>query len=187
MVNSEPPICAAPVINTARLVLRQYEMRDIDDLRQYRSDPELARYVSLPQPYTRELAERDLREYVGLDARSHAYWAIEHGGRAVGNIDADLETPSRAQLGWAIGRKFWGQGLTTEAAEAVIDWVFGHPSMIRVYATADARNVGSRRVMEKVGMRLEATLREHRIDRFARLTDEVWYGMLRSEWHPART
>jgi ribosomal-protein-alanine N-acetyltransferase len=142
----------------------------------------MGRYVSLPQPYTRELAARDLDEYCNLDARTHAYWAIAHDGRAIGNINAEFETPRRAQMSWAIAHEYWGQGLTTEAAEAVIRWVFDHPEVMRVYATADARNPGSWRVMEKVGMRLEATLRMHRLDALGDLADEVWYGMLRSEW-----
>ena len=53
---------SAPLITTACLVLRPYEPRDLDDLNEYRSHPEWARYVSLPQPYTRELARRDLAE-----------------------------------------------------------------------------------------------------------------------------
>jgi ribosomal-protein-alanine N-acetyltransferase len=53
---------------------------------------------------------------------------------------------------------------------------------MRVYATADARNIASRRVMEKLGMRLEATLRMHRLDARGELLDEVWYGLLREEW-----
>jgi RimJ/RimL family protein N-acetyltransferase len=100
----------------------------------------------------------------------------------VGNVDSDLETDYRALMGWGIARELWGRGLTTEAARAVVDWTFAHGSIQRVYASADARNVGSRRVMEKVGMRLEATLRQQRADRDGTVADEVWYGMLRNEW-----
>src|SRR5262245_54950846 len=142
----------APVIRTRRLVLRPFAPQDLDDLHAYRNHPEWRRYFSPQPPYTRELAERDLHEYMCLDARKHAFWAIEHRGRAVGNINAEFETALRAQMGWGIARELWGQGLTTEAAEAIVDWVFEHPDAVRVYATADARNVGSRRVMEKVGM-----------------------------------
>jgi ribosomal-protein-alanine N-acetyltransferase len=136
----------------------------------------------LPHPYTRAQAERDVDEYAGLDANKHAFWAITHEGRVVGNIDSELETEFRALMGWGIARELWGRGLTTEAARAVVEWTFAHPRIQRVYASADGRNVGSRRVMEKVGMRLEATLRQQRADRDGTLADEVWYGMLRSEW-----
>ena len=60
-------------------------------------------------------------------------------------------------------------------------WVFEHPDAACV---CDRRRTQqrSRRVMAKVGMRLEATLRLHRIDALGELADDVWYGMLRSEW-----
>ena len=69
----------------------------------------------------------------------------------------------------------------TEAARAVVDWAFTHLEIDRVFATADARNVGSWSVMRHLGMQHEATLRAHRMqDGFA--ADEVVYGLLRSEW-----
>jgi ribosomal-protein-alanine N-acetyltransferase len=162
-------------------LLRPFHSGDLDDLHAYRNHPEWDRYVLLPRPYTLTIARRDLDEYRSLDPDSHAFWAIDVGGRAVGNINAELETPSRAQMGWGLAHEYWGQGLTTEAATAVVDWLFAHPAMTRVYATADARNVGSRRIMEKLGMRLEATLRMHRLDALGELADEVSYGMLREE------
>ena len=171
----------APVLRTERLVLRPYRTTDLDALHEYRSHPEWARYLPLPQPYTLTQAALDLDEYVHLDAGSHAFWAIAHNGRAVGNIDVELETPFRALAGWGIARHLWSQGLTTEAARAVMDWSFETWPIRRFYATASVRNTGSWRVMEKIGMQREATLRMHREDQGAP-ADEVWYGILRDEW-----
>ena len=53
--------------------------------------------------------------------------------------------------------------------------------IVRIWATTDARNVRSRRVLEKLGMQLEGYLRSHGLARDGR-TDEVWYGLLRKEW-----
>jgi RimJ/RimL family protein N-acetyltransferase len=170
------------MIRMPRLVLRAYELRDLDALHEYRSHPEWDRYVPLPRPYTRALAAQDIEEYVNLDPGTHPFWAIAYEGRAVGNIDAERESSHRAIVGWGIAHHLWGRGLTTEAAHAVVDWSFTNWNIERVYATADARNMGSRRVMEKIGMRLEATLRRHRLDHDGVLADEVWYGILRNEW-----
>jgi RimJ/RimL family protein N-acetyltransferase len=56
-----------------------------------------------------------------------------------------------------------------------------HASLHRIGATADVRNTASIRVMEKIGMRSEGTLRQSRLHRGS-LIDEAWYGLLRSEW-----
>jgi [ribosomal protein S5]-alanine N-acetyltransferase len=170
-----------PVLRTERLVLRPYRATDLDALHEYRGHPEWARYLPLPQPYTLAQAALDLDEYVHLDAATHAFWAIEHDGRAVGNIDAELQAPSRALAGWGIARHLWGQGLTTEAARAVMDWSFETWPIRRFYAQASARNVGSWRVMENLGMQREARLRMHREDQGVP-ADEVWYAILRGEW-----
>ena len=166
-------------------MLRPYELTDAAALHEYRSHSEWARYLPLPHPYTREQAEIDLDEYVHLDATHHAFWAIEHEGRAVGNIDAELEAPVRALAGWGIARHLWGQGLTTEAARAVMDWSFETWPIRRFYAQASASNLGSWRVMEKLGMQREATLRMHRLDQGV-AADEVWFGILRDEWAARR-
>jgi RimJ/RimL family protein N-acetyltransferase len=75
--------------------------------------------------------------------------------------------------------------LATEAARAVVAAAFGARSDLnRIRAMADVRNVASQGVMEKVGMRLEGTLRQNRITR-GEPVDEAWFGILRSEWETA--
>ena len=78
------------------------------------------------------------------------------------------------------GRK-WGQGLVSEAARAVLACAFTALALAKVYTFADVRNVGSWRVMEKIGMHREGLLRQHRILHGERV-DDVWYGLLRGEW-----
>ncbi|MCC6238399.1 MAG: GNAT family N-acetyltransferase [Dehalococcoidia bacterium] len=172
-----------PVLRTPRLVLRPFAPADLEALHTYRSDPEWGRYLPLPHPYTLAHARTDLAEYVSLDAATHPFWAIEHQGQVVGNIDAELEAMGRALIGWGIARPLWRRGLTSEAARAVVAWCFEAWPVRRVYATASARNVGSWRVMEQVGMRREALLRGHREERGV-VADEVVYGILRDEWTP---
>jgi RimJ/RimL family protein N-acetyltransferase len=64
-----------------------------------------------------------------------------------------------------------------------IAWAFRTQQLAKVWATADARNVASWRVMEKLGMQREAYLRSHRLLRGERV-DVVQYGLLRREWKP---
>lgn len=68
----------------------------------------------------------------------------------------------------------------------MIDYAFHDLRLVRVYARADARNRRSIRVMEKLGMRQEALLRCHRVDRVGARCDEVVFGILRDEWENGR-
>ena len=67
-------------------------------------------------------------------------------------------TPPRAEFGWVLGRRLWGQGLMTEAAAALTAWLLAQPDIWRVEAMVDIDNPGSARVMEKIGMTLDGRL-----------------------------
>ena len=85
-------------------------------------------------------------------------------------------------LGYSIARAWWGQGMVTEAARALIDAAFeSMPTLTRIRASADSRNHASLRVLEKVGMTREAVLRGNHYTR-DEACDEVCFGLLRGEW-----
>lgn len=174
-------------IATARLQLRPFRLRDVDEVLVYASDPEWARYLPVPQPYTKAAAEKFLAGQVLLDRASHPAWAIAHAGVVIGGINLRLHCDqSIGELGYSIARNYWGRGLATEAARAVMDAAFTmYAHLHRIRAMADARNVGSLRVMEKLGMRREGVLRQNRRVR-GEFIDETWCGVLRSEWEVHR-
>ncbi|RLT27960.1 MAG: N-acetyltransferase [Chloroflexi bacterium] len=169
-------------IETSRLLLRPYAKDDVDDVLAYCADEAFSQYLpAVPFPYSRENAVTFLASTALLDPRVHASWAIEFEGHAIGGISLRIEPDmQRASLGYGIGQHWWGRGITTEAAQAVVAYGFDTLDLERIFATADARNIGSQRVMQHLGMKHEGTLRSHRIARGERV-DEVWYGLLRSE------
>lgn len=175
------------VIETTRLRLRPWRLEDVDDVLAYAIDEQWARYLPVPQPYERRHAVEFLAQQVLMDGVRHPAWAIVLDERVVGGIGIDFDFVSRVgTFGYSIARPLWGQGLMTEAARAVVDAAFDvHQDLNRVQAAADERNVASWRVMEKLGMHREALLRENRVIR-NEVTSEVWYGLLRHEWHPLR-
>jgi RimJ/RimL family protein N-acetyltransferase len=125
-----------------------------------------------------------------LDRERHPAWAIEYAGVVRGGINIRFDFANQVgEMGYSLARSHWGQGLTTEAAQAVLDAAFvAYSDLRRVRAMADARNIGSLRVMdvmEKIGMIREGTLRQNRITRGESI-DEVWCGILRSEWEARR-
>lgn len=68
-----------------------------------------------------------------------------------------VPAPGGAEIGWRLSRRFWGQGLATEAAQAVIAYGFEVLGLKQILCTVQAANVGSLRVVEKLGMHLDST------------------------------
>lgn len=172
------------VIETKRLMLRPWQLSDVDDVLAYAQDPEWSRYLhALPVPYTRRDAEQFVARQVLLDPALHPAWAIVLDGVVVGGINLRFQFDYRVgELGYSIARDQWNRGYVTEAANAVIDDAFNaHPELKRIRAFADARNTASQRVMEKVAMKKEGILRQNRLERGV-LVDEAWFGVLREEW-----
>lgn len=151
-------------------------------MRAYADDKEWSRYLPVPHPYLDADARKFIAAQVLQNQQDHPSWAIEHGGRVLGGINLRLmENFQIGEIGYSIARAFWGRGLTTEAAGAVVRAAFDAcPQLVRVRAMADARNVASTRVLEKIGMKREGVLRSNRFVRGERV-DEVWFGVLRAE------
>jgi [ribosomal protein S5]-alanine N-acetyltransferase len=174
-------------IETPRLLLRAFEAYDADDVYAYSCDERFTRYLpSIPVPYEYSQAEQFVADSMATDWAVEPLWAIVHEGRVVGSIFAHIDTfAPRAEIGYSMAPGLWNQGFMTEAARAVLHWLFTQTDVVRVMATADERNIGSWRVMEHLGMQHEGTLRMHRNDR-GTPADQVVYGLLRSEWEATR-
>lgn len=172
-------------LQTERLVLRPFWFSDVPDVVNYASDDAYARFLpGIPNPYT----ERDGEEFVARAilrdwSNVGPQFAITREGRAIGGINLHLNGSllMGAEMGYGLARHFWGQGLTAEAAAAVIDWAFPAYDLAKIFAFANVENRQSWRVMEKLGMKREATLRKH-IPGPAGRSDSVLYGLLREEW-----
>lgn len=184
-----PPL--PEIIDTPRLRLRAWRLGDVDDVYGYARDEEWSRYLRLlPQPYSRDHAERFVARQLLHDRTTHPAWAISLEGSVIGGINLRIRAEHRlCEMGYAIAREHWNRGFCTEAARAVVDTAFeALPDLNRIRAMADVENTGSQRVMEKVGMTREGVLRQNRIERDQAI-DEAWFGILRVEWrgsHPPR-
>ena len=169
----------APTLATGRLVLRAYRSGDVDDVLAYAADREWGRYLPVPDPYTRADAEEFVAASALADGEWKYRWAITHGGRVRGGINLRVLEPGAGEIGYNVARPLWGRGLATEAAAAVVGFGFDGLGLERIEAVADIRNAASWRVMEKLGMRLQA--RRIRLDAGERV-DDVVYAVRRDEW-----
>ncbi len=170
-----------PELRTDRLHLRPWRFGDVADVMDYATDAEWARYLAVPDPYVSRSAEEFIANAVIADLEVQRQWAIVHEGKVSGGINLTVHDPGSAEMGYSIARPLWGRGLMTEAAGAVVAHGFGEWGLARIQATADVRNKGSWRVMEKLGMKREGVLRSHRLIRGERV-DDVLYAILAEEW-----
>ena len=172
-------------IEMDRLMLRRWRLADADDVFAYAADREWSRFLPVPKPYERHHAEEAVALWVLEDWSTHPVWAIEIAGRASGGINLRINHEHRnAEMGYALARRYWGRGYMPEAARAVIDAAFATlPDLVRVQAGANSRNIASIRVMQKLGMTCEGTVRH--APRGVQLSANeagVIYAVLREEW-----
>jgi [ribosomal protein S5]-alanine N-acetyltransferase len=167
-------------IETERLVLRPFEPRDADVVEREVSRVELARMLRIPHPYPRGGAA----EWIATGAQAGRDFAVElrETGELVGSIAINPnDEHRRAEIGYWCALAHWGRGYATEAVRAIIDYGFRTLELNRVHAECHGDNPASRRVLEKVGMTYEGSLRQHSF-RLGRFADKLQFGILRSEW-----
>ncbi|OQY84330.1 MAG: GNAT family N-acetyltransferase [Chloroflexi bacterium UTCFX4] len=175
-----------PTLDTARLILRPFELRDAPRVQALAGAREIAEMTSnIPYPYPDGAAEEWIGEHANEWRRGDAaIFAMvqRETNELIGAIGLTIHAPHRrAEMGYWLGVSFWNQGYTTEAARAVLRFAFETLKLHRVHAAHFARNPASGRVMQKSGMTYEGTLRQHFLH-WDRLEDLVYYGILESEW-----
>ena len=146
----------SPVQLTERLVLRLPHEEDIDALAVLADNVSVARMLArLPYPYSRDHAV----DYIKLAASGaigqFAYAiTLAETGEFIGSITLhDHKYGSGYEIGYWLGEPFWGKGYATEATTALIDLSFRELSLEQIYISAQSRNEGSKRVIEKCGFR----------------------------------
>lgn len=175
-----------PQLETERLLLRKMRTEDAEDLFEYASDPDVARYTTWTPHGSVEDSKAYLRRARDLyAAREVAEWGLVYkaDGKFIGTCGFVDWLPyhARAEVGYAMSRRYWGQGIMTEAVREVIRFGFEVMMLNRVEARCMIENVGSARVLEKCGMRYEGILREHMYSK-GRYDDLKMYSILRREW-----
>ena len=178
-----------PTLTTQRLVLRPYTLVDAPEVNRLVGDRRIAdTTLNIPYPYDESMAEAWIATHA--EAAEHGdsvtLAITEKDGSLVGAVAlAITRAHQRAELGYWIAVPYWGRGYATEAAAAMVDYAFGTLGLRRVVAHCLTRNVGSARVMEKVGMQREGTLRAHVI-KWDVPEDVAHYAILRDEWSRLR-
>lgn len=152
------------VLETERLIIRHLRPDDLEAFSEICADPEIMRYVGDGNPIDREQTRKWI-EKSGENYSKHGFgcMAVEakENGRLIGYCGLVNPTPEgEAEIIYAFKQDYWGRGLASEAARAMIDFGVGPCALKRIVATIAPENVSSIRIVEKWGM----SLQEERLD-----------------------
>lgn len=175
------------LLETDRLILREFVASDWPAVMAYQSDPRYLRYYE----WTGR-TETEVRAFVQMfldhqqeEPRTKFQLAVilKAEDRLIGNCGIQMKTPDarEADIGYELDPDHWGQGYATEAAHAIVAFGFSELKLHRVWSWCIAENRGSSRVMEKLGMQREGHLRENEWIK-GRWWDTLIYGILEHEW-----
>lgn len=171
---------------TERLLLRRLTSADAAALHAVFSDPEVMRYWSSPAWSTIEQAHKYIADAdAGLASGAMLRLGIEIAatGQLIGQVTLYRfdQQNRRCDVGYALGRAYWGKGYLGEALAAMLGHGFAALDLNRVEADIDPRNSASARALERLGFRHEGLMRERWIVA-GEICDTAFYGLLRRDW-----
>ena len=175
-----------PRLETDRLVLRKLTPDDTEDLRKWLGLDEVYTYWGRPASKGEknpELLFEDPRPWVKRKPSSDFIWGIERKdtGEIIGMIEVfDVENDRMGMVGYRIAPWLWKTGICTEALRRVVRFIFTETRMDRLQGEANVKNIGSNRVMEKSGFKLEGTIRHGKM--VSEYCDYNIWGMIREDY-----
>ena len=184
LLNEPIPDWKPPTILTDRLVLRPIGLSDAESIFAYAKNPNVCKYTLWEKHLSVQDSLRFIKDYI-FDCYSKGVpepFGIalkENPEKMIGTVGCFWTSkPAKAmELAYAIAEEHWGQGFTAEASRAVMDYCFKEFGLKRIQARCKVENQASRRVMEKVGMTLEGTLKSAVFHR-ERYWDMHYYGKI---------
>ncbi len=156
------------IAETDRLVLREFELSDLDDLASIMADPRVMEF-STSGPWdldrTKAFLERCQVDY-SAERWGYRRWALIHKAddRLIGYCGLarydEVDGSPEIAIGYRLTPEYWGRGLATEAAAATRDYAFGSLGMTRLISTIEPENRASIQVAEKIGMTCEKQIQK---------------------------
>lgn len=166
--------------------MRRFSVNDAQEMfDNWESDERVTRFLSWEPHESPDMTRRMLENWCAAYEKPDTYkWAIESEGEVIGNISVVSieESCEVANLGYCIGFDYWNRGFMTEAASAVIDFLFGSVGFHRIGISHAVKNPASGKVAVKCGFTYEGTAREYYKCASGEHLDVAYYGILRSEW-----
>jgi RimJ/RimL family protein N-acetyltransferase len=174
-----------PILSTTRLVLRPFRLEDASEVQRLAGEREVAATTfRIPHPYPDGAAEEWINSLAPRYEQGETVAFVitrAEDGALLGAIGLDITREhERAELGYWIGKPYWGNGYCTEAARAVAQYAFEVLGLNRIAATHFAHNEASGRVMRNIGMTYEGH-RVQDIKKWGKFQDSILYGLVRAK------
>ena len=154
------------ILETKRLLLRHQILDDLDALWALYCDPEIIKYIP-DAPRSRDETREELEWHMHGHPRNPqlGLWATIHKetGKFIGRcglLPWNIEGQEEVEVAYTIARDYWGQGLATEAAQAILKYGFEQLNLTRLICTIDPEHIASQKVAEKIGMTFEKESRD---------------------------
>lgn len=172
-------------LDTISLYLQPFNKEDAFRIQELANDEELASILGLPHPYKIEYAEDWIAIQPELISNGIEYpltIVSKKSKEIIGTITIRVDkNNNNGELGYWIGRDYWGNGFATESVKRIIHFGFDELKLNKIWASAISRNKASIAVLEKVGLQKEGTLRQNRL-LLNKYEDVDMYGLLQSEY-----
>lgn len=173
-----------------RVLLRDHVLNDLDAVHAWISDEETMKYMSSRHTKSREETFVRFAKFIASTFSEDRGWfplalVLKETEEVVGGIHLGYNHKrfggGEGELGWFVRKDLWGEGLATEGAKLLAHFGFHTLGMDKIVASCIKGNVGSERIMQKLGMTKEAEHREDSI-RFGERVNLLEYSVLKSEW-----
>lgn len=173
-------------LRSRRLVLRDFEPADLDDVARLVGDDRVTRWLSYDSK-SRDQAAQMIAGAIqrrASEPRTEYYLGIELDNTVIGFCRLGLDGVQAAKLGYAVGPDHQGNGYATEAARTLVDYGFDALPVHRVSAAIGPDNLASVAIAKTLGMTYEGRIRDHVYTNQA-WRDSLLYSILQPEWNPA--
>lgn len=181
--------CGTEYIETERLILRRFKVEDAEAMyKNWASNNEVTKFLMWTSHKDVSESRKILEEWINNYSKNDFYqWAItlkKNGKEPIGSISVVSydDTVEKVEIGYCIGEKWWHRGITSEALEYVIKFLFHKVNVQRIASRHDSRNMNSGGVMKKCGMKYEGTLRKSDWTNQG-ICDACYYSLLKSEYN----
>ncbi len=173
---------------TERLILREFKHSDWSDILDYQSDPLYLRYYDWTDR-TPEAVQDFVAMFVAQQQEQprikfQLAVVLQSNRQLIGTCGIRMKSTEAREgdIGYELSPRHWREGYATEAARAIVTFGFTELKLHRIWSWCIAENVGSARVLQKLGMQPEGRLRENEYFK-ARYWDTLLFGMLEDEWN----